>query len=425
MIGWVLGRRKRRKGRPKRQRKRPSYEAAKAILTEGDVAARRELASHEDIEPEILYYLASDEAPEVRRAVAENEGTPLQADVILAEDPDDRVRIELAHKIGRLVPDISADERDRLSKMTIQVLEILARDQLAEVRAIVAEEIKRATNIPRRLVRRLAEDAELAVSAPVLEYSPLLGDTDLLEIISRGLEGGALAAISRRRNLSESVADAVVATNNIEAVAALLGNKSARISDRTIDMIAVEAEGVTQWHAPLVDRGNLPIRTVRRIASFVSASLFEQLVERSNLPPEVADELRAKVRKRIDEGALGEEHRSRIEAMERAERLHREGRLDERVLIEAIDANDHDFVRQALALMAGLPSEVVARMLRAGSAKAVTALAWKAGLSMRTAVKLQRTVAGIQPRAILRAREGTRYPLSRSDLEWQLEFFAG
>jgi len=53
----------------KRKTKRPpiEYEEAKRVACADGTAARRDLASREDIQPEILYYLVDDESAEVRR----------------------------------------------------------------------------------------------------------------------------------------------------------------------------------------------------------------------------------------------------------------------------------------------------------------------------------------------------------------------
>ena len=77
MLGWVLGKRRRRKRKKKPKGKRPSYDQAKVILETGNVDQRRDLAMHEDIRPEILYYLANDKDPMVRREISDNDGTPL------------------------------------------------------------------------------------------------------------------------------------------------------------------------------------------------------------------------------------------------------------------------------------------------------------------------------------------------------------
>ena len=220
MLKWITGRKR-------KERKAPPYDKAREIAEKGGMAERCDQASNEDQHPEILYYFTADESPEVRRRVAANPGTPLQADKVLAHDVDDEVRCELAAKIGRLVPSLSEGENERLTNLAIEVLEILAQDNLPRVRSMVSQEIKQATNVPHHLVRRLAEDVEEIVSAPVLEYSPLLSGQDLLEIIASGVSEGALTAVANRRGLAESVVDAVVGIRKAGALKALLGNKSA------------------------------------------------------------------------------------------------------------------------------------------------------------------------------------------------------
>ena len=74
--------------------------------------------------------------------------------------------------------------------------------------------------------------------------------------------------------------------------------------------------------------------------------------------------------------------------------------------------------------MADLPPEVVAKMLGSGSGKAVTSLCWKARMSMRMAVSLQRKVAHIRPSSMLHPRSGNQFPLTEGDMEWQIEFYA-
>ena len=175
MFGNLFG-----KGRKVAKKKEVTYEESRDLATSTSHAERKELAKRKDVKPEVLYFLASDDSPTVRRKVATNKNTPRQADVILSTDDNDEVRCDLALKIGRLVPNISETESEKLQKMTFQVLETLANDQLTRVRQIVAEEIKRADNVPQNIVDSLARDVELIVAAPILEYSPLLSDDDLM-----------------------------------------------------------------------------------------------------------------------------------------------------------------------------------------------------------------------------------------------------
>ena len=208
-----------------------SYGQSKELARDGDSDARRKLAARGDVRPEILYYLAADELVEVRREIAANDKTPRQADRLLVDDVDDEVRCDLARKIARLVPGLSPEAQDQVHRLTFEILEALAHDELPRVRQIVSEEIKRCATIPRQIIGRLARDVELIVSAPVLQYSPLLGDDDLLEIIASEPVRGALNAISRRESVEATVADAIAACDNEDAIAALLANPSAQIRE--------------------------------------------------------------------------------------------------------------------------------------------------------------------------------------------------
>lgn len=422
MLDWVLG----NKGKKKKasKRKRPPYEKAKEIAAEGSAKERRDLASHEDLEPELLYYFATDQSAEVRGEVARNEGTPLQADEILCRDENDEVRLELARKIGRLVPAFGEQEQERLIEMAIGVLEVLAQDQLPQVRAIISEEIKSAANVPEHIIKKLAHDVEEIVSAPVIQYSPLLSAEDLLEIVAGGVGEEALTALSKRQNLMEKVADAIVETHNKQATKALLENRSADIGDNTLDAIASVAVGAVELHKPMVKRENMPLRVVRRIAGFVSSSLLETLINHSGLDEDLAKELRQSTRQRIDKGDFAEDEADREPADERAKKMHADGKLDEDVIIQAMDDKDLAFVRYALALMSGLTAGLAKEMLGSGSGKTVTALAWKAGLSMRAACALQAKVAHIQPKSMMKAIDGD-YPMSDDELAWYIDYFKG
>ncbi len=405
--------------------KKLSYEdAIKALETQsGDL--NRELAVREDAEPEMLYYLAQNPSQDVRASVAANPRTPIQADVILAQDEDDDVRMELVKKIGRLLPGLAPHEAEKLREQTIETIDTLARDKLPRVRQILAEEIKKSTEVPMEIIKRLAHDLEIIVSAPILEYSPLLGDEDLLEILASGAASGALEAIAKRTMVSEPVSDAIVATLDIPAVAALLINPNAQIREDTLDDIIESAEGIEAWHKPLVMRPDLSTRAVRRISGFVASALIMLLVERNNLEGDVLEGVKQRVRERIQE----EENFSGATA-ETAEIAHAEaaqalvdGRLDDQYVRDAAEDGNRELVVESLALLAKLAPSLVGRIIESKQGKAITSLAWKAGLSMRVALKVQTFIAHVPPHAMIQARDGVDFPLNGQEMEWHLSYF--
>ena len=73
----------------------------------------------------------------------------------------------------------------------------------------------------------LAHDLTAVVAAPILQYSPLLSDADLIEIIACAQVREVLTAIAGRKPVSEDVSDKLVQSLDVSAVAALLVNRDA------------------------------------------------------------------------------------------------------------------------------------------------------------------------------------------------------
>ena len=399
-----------------------SYEDARAVLESHRRSAEPELAARADAEPEMLYYLAEHGDAPTRRAAAANPVTPAKADRILADDVDPAVRSELARKIGRLLPDLLASERERVCALTLETLQKLADDQLPRVRAILAEEIAGLDCVPKDVALKLAHDAEETVSVPILEYSPLLADNDLLEIIATARAQSALAAIAKRRGVSEAVSDAIVASLDIPSVAALLANPNARIREEAIEKIIDHAETIEQWHGPLAMRTDLSLRALRRIAGFVGAALLERLCERHGLDDDTQAHLNRCLRQRLERD--DEKSRSVAEGT-RAEilRAFEKGELTEEYVENAVLMGHREITLECLAVLAPAHRSTVDKIFASRSAKAITALCWQAGLSMRVAFKVQSAIAKLHADELLAARAGVAYPLTEAEMQWHLSYF--
>ena len=419
MLNWLFG-----KDKSGGARQAPPYEKAREIAATGSVKDRAKLAAHEDLDPEFLYFFATDESDEVRKVVAGNEGTPLQADRILAEDKNAAVRIELAGKISKLIPGLSKRENDKVTEMAMEVLEVLARDELPKVRAIIAEETKHLDYLPKPMVERLARDAEDSVSVPILEFSTLLNESELIQIIAGGIKGGALEAVARRKNVTEPVADAVADTGEVPAMIALLKNYSAEIGEKTMAAIGTVAMNVKEMHEPMVDRSNLSVSTMRRIASFVSASLVERLIKKHDLGGDVEQELRYRARQRIDSGDIPDVDGGRLPADERAEAMHKKDQLTEKAIQKAIEDGDIALLPHALKCLTKMTIENIKGMLASDNGKAVAAVTWKAGFTMATAMMIQRRVARVQPKNMAHETDDGGFPLSDDEMNWYLDSYS-
>jgi uncharacterized protein (DUF2336 family) len=399
-----------------------AYAADKAAVASTIVGDRRRVASRRDAKPELLYFLASDAAPEVRREVAGNVATPWQADELLVRDRDDDVRCDLGAKLARLLPGMSGVAREGLRARVLALIETLARDEAERVRASLATAIKELDCVPRGIVTGLAADDALVVAEPVLRFSPLLGEAELLEIIAGRHAAGALGAIAARAGVSAAVSDAIVKTDDADAVATLLANPSAQVREETLDALVDRAPDRPTWHGPLVDRPGLPGRFVRRLAAFVAESFLARLEARPDLDTTTRAALVQAVKERAPSSAAAPPEAKSEPAEDRVRRLLRDGALDEEALWAALEQGDRPFLRSALALLCGISNELVDRIIGARSAKAMVALAWKAQLGPRLAYQLQLRLAGLSPRQALGPKNGG-WPLTPDEMTWHLEFF--
>ncbi|HET8728236.1 MAG TPA: DUF2336 domain-containing protein [Alphaproteobacteria bacterium] len=406
------------------------YETAKRLARDPDPAVRRDLAGRAAVVPEILYYLAADVAAEVRAAIAANPSTPVQADLVLTGDAEEAVRDRLVVKAGAALPPNGAPEPGPLEKLAVEVLTRLASDPSAAVRRRLSDAVQDLEHAPQAVVRTLARDADLAVAEPVLRRSPQLGDDDLTAIASGTAIPGARGAIARRETVSFRVADAIARSDDAEAIAALLANHGAQIREDTLDHILERAPGEESWHRPLVYRPGLPDSAVKTLSRFVALSLMEVLSKREDLDPATADIVAEMLSARLEREAVphgpapdppGEG--GTPNGAERARMLAGEGRLEGDDIDDAIFSGDRPFVIAAVAALARVEEQVVERVFRAASGKGTVALAWRAGLGMSLALKLQHQIAHVPARSIVHPRDGADYPLTPEEMAWQLDFF--
>ncbi len=419
-------------GRGKSGQGKIDYERAKELAANESATEREALAARDDVEPEILYFLAEDADVKVRRAIAANSAAPVHVGPILAKDDDDEVRCSLAQRIGALAPQLDQTAQERVGGIVNEVLEVLARDQLPRVRQLLSEELKRSDAVPVSVIERLARDDEVSVAAPVLEFSPLLDDEILLDIIQGAPASDALEAISNRSNLTESVSEAVVETDDEQVVAALLSNQSAQIREETLDALVDRAPSKPSWHKPLVRRPALSQTSLRRLSEFVASSLLRDIERRRDIDSDTALAINNAMKKRLidepPEADAGEENTDGEErelADEKAKRLFDAGDLNEETIIAALNRGERGFVTEALALMGEIPVLAVSKAVAMNSAKGMTSVAWKAELSMQSAVELQLRLARVQPSKVLQAKPGREFPMSDEDMMWQINFFGG
>jgi len=397
--------------------------AGTAARPSEDEAARIRLGALPTTAPAVLEALARDLSVTVRAAVALNVATPPSADLILATDPDERVRTVLARRLAALLPGLDKPEQAALREQALCNLMRLVADEALRVRAMIAELVKEMPTAPRELILRLAADAAIAVCGPVLRLSPLLGPADLLTLLADSPCAQAAGAIARRASLPPEVCEAVARTADTMAIRTLLANRSAAIRESTLDALIACAGEQPEWQEPLVQRPALSASAARALAGIVATEWLEVLARRRDLDPALFAELREKLHMRLDPPAPADIMLSSVEAteaMRRARAMRDAGTLDEEALIAAAREGDGALCAAMLALAADVPIHVVRHACALRNAKGFVSLAWKAAFPMRVAALLQAALGQIPPGEVLHGDGEGGYPLTIEEMRWQL-----
>ena len=398
----------------------PDYTQAREKAQSADVKDRLSLAKEPQTNPEILYYLAeSDADPRVRLAATKNTALPLQATPILAQDSDEDVRLALVQKLCTLLPHLDVDQQAQLYAFVVQALGTLALDEVLKVRVALSSAIKDVANAPPSVAGQLARDVAREVSEPILRHCLALADADILDILKAHPAEWAVRAIAGRDRVSEAVSLAVINVADAASGTTLIENTGADLTPTVFQRIIARAKDFPSWHKPLALRPSLPADIALALVRVVDDTVGALLRDRPDFDPETITEITAMTRRRLELTDTVEKIETPAEKM--AALLAR-GTIGDEALCDAIAIRERDLAVLILAHLVGTDDTTVRRILDMRAPKPIIALCWKAGLSMRTALVVQKDLAGLAGKDVMLPRGGTDYPLSKDELRWQIDF---
>lgn len=233
-----------------------------------------------------------------------------------------------------------------------------ARIALAELSAQLAP----VSQAPAPVIRRLARHEDIAVAGPVLSESPRLAAPDLIEIAQTKSEKHLLA-IAGRWWLQEIVTDALLARRYPSVSRRLMKNPGARISAAGFAVVVAQAVADPELAVITGIRADLPaglrLQLLRDAAEAVRARLL------SSAPPHLYEEIRSAIAVAAA-GAARDMSRGRDFAGAKlaAERLKKQGNLNETTLHELATQRRYEDTIAALAELSKSSIEVVRPLMQ-------------------------------------------------------------
>ena len=296
-------------------------------------------------------------------------------------DPSPNARAETTSKIAaqydRKHPRMSESER----KLAEDIFRKLAADAEVLVREALAANLKSTSDLPHDLAVALAKDVD-SVSLPVLKFSEVLTDDDLIEIV-RGEDAAAKqVAIAQRATVSTAVADALIDTGNETAVARLVANEGAELTERALGQVLTDYNSSEVVAESISRRPSLPPAISEQLVTAMAEKLQSYLFEKHDLPADAASNLILQTRERatvslLSRGASGSDLEDLVF------QIHANGRLTPSLIIRALCVGDMPFFEAALARLADVPLKNARRLIHDGGELGLRSIYEKAGMPER------------------------------------------
>lgn len=293
-----------------------------------------------------------------------------QADVArLIDDRSPASRLVTAEKLADQYANGALSDSER--HIADDIIRLLARDVELKVRARLAELVKESDRLPHDVATTLAADLD-PVAMPILKFSPVLTDADLIDVINRSGDNKQIA-IAGRNIVTDTVCDALVDTGRENVVSALLDNAGARISDCALQTILHDHGGSEAIKDAIVHRKRLPVTITEQLIMMVSDQLQSYLIVNHDLPDQLASDLILEARQRttadLVAGNLSDDD---IDPL--VHQLNDNGRLTPSLIFRALCLGDITFFASALACRAQIPTQSTLKLIHIGGQDGISAL---------------------------------------------------
>ena len=266
--------------------------------------------------------------------------------------------METATKVAKAFYETELSPGERI--LAEEIFRIMVRDAEVRVREALSINLKSSPELPTDVALSLARDVE-SVSLPVLEFSSVLSDADLVDII-RISSAEKQNAVAKRATVSSEVANALIDHGKSgKVVATLVNNPGAELKDAELEKAFARHGADPDVSNSLVGRANLPLRISEKIVARVSESLREHLLSYKEISAEMAADLVLQARERATVGLLPAGSKS-TDVVDLVRQLRDTKRLTPSLILRTLCTGDLTFFEASLAVLANM-TIVSARML--------------------------------------------------------------
>jgi uncharacterized protein (DUF2336 family) len=269
----------------------------------------------------------------------------------LVQDPSGENRADTAEKISREFTTETLTDSERV--LAEDIFRLMIRDAEVRVRKALAKNLAQTPLVPHDVAATLARDVD-EVALPVLEFSEVLNDDDLVDIIGDNADSvEKQRAIASRAYVSEVVSATLVDIGHEDVMVDLMSNQGAEISEVSLQKVVDDFGDNERIQKPMIERNHLPITIAERMVTLVSERMRSQLISRGHIPEGIVNAVMTQSQESATIGLLGDGVEERdVELL--VEHLYTNNRLTSGLILRALCMGDVSFFEAALAKRAGV-----------------------------------------------------------------------
>jgi hypothetical protein len=289
---------------------------------------------------------------------------------VLNGEGDQTGREQLFRNMAQLFSYVSDRCDDEQVAQYDEVLCQLAELVEAEARAHVAKLLAPLERAPGTVVMKLAND-DIEVARPLLEFSSVLSDDDLIDIISNQSEDHRVA-IAGRASLTDRVGEAIVDHGETASVVKLVRNPNAGFDRSTLEKLVERATRDAEIAADLRGRTDIDWKSLRGEIDQVAGKVLQTLGDLDRqVDPVAAGKINTVVYNRIRNRAGFNAQEWKV-AYNQVRGLADRKQLDDRALARFARFGYGHHAAAAMAVILRVAPEIVVKWLAGQDYVAVT-----------------------------------------------------
>jgi len=262
----------------------------------------------------------------------------------------------------RRVTELFLNGAERFDEEQVQVFDDVLGHLIKRIESKAVAELSTrlapVDNAPVEVIRQLARHDEIAVAVPVLIQSTRLSDDDLVDI-AKTKSQGHLLALSGREQLAEAVTDVLIDRGDREVVHTLARNNGARFSETGFTTLVKTAETDDALAEKVGLSLDVPAGLLQELLVKASETVRAKLLQHA--PPQTKDEVQrvlANITNEVRREAAAP--RDYSAAIKHIEQMHKQGALNEAVMLEFANAGQYEELTVGLATLCSTPVNLIA-----------------------------------------------------------------